>query len=796
MFENTKNQYIKYIIIILCTFSLPFTGISQPPPTQLTPGSQGAFQLPTQMTQAEFKTAFEDGNKTGADVNQNATRGGKIERDSITKDNIKRIELTKMSTYGENVFPGPTTSVTELSTPPEDYPIGVGDNIVVALWGLAEYQNTYVVARDGSIFPKGLGKIIVQGLTFDNVRSIVASRFRSAVPPGTNIAVTLGQPRTISVNVVGNVNAPGPVVVSAFSNAFNVIGEAGGINEFADLRGIQIKRNGMVIETLDVYKYLNTGDFGKHVYLQNNDFVIVGNVQKKVLATGQWKRPMYYQLKKNEGIRALLEYTGGLTPDAIASNVKVLRSEDEVQVQHDVNVNAIVKLSNQDFVLNDGDIVKADMIREGIMNKIEITGEVKYPGVYEFRKNDRLFDLINRAGGVTRNTYLGRAYIFRGAGDSTNLKSDRLEVSLNEINDTINPFRSTQNIKLLPNDRVQLFNANDYTDPQYVEIFGEVRKEGRVRRYGGMTLEDLIYLSSGIKPSAEFGRLEIASIVDADSGALGPRPTRTVVHRYTINSNLFLDSAARKVVLRPYDQVFVRKNPAFEFQQNVEMLGLVKYPGTYSRLNKYERLSSYIQRAGGIAENANLSGAMLYRLKPEIIKEKLWPKPEYDSMGRQIFNSDSIRLAKLKKITQEPISIDLYRAMRYKNSKHDIILQEGDVILIPEIDPFVTIKGQVQSPLKISYDKQNSSLPFYIDKAGGFSERPWRKRIFVTYANGRSKRTKSFFFIRFYPKVEEGSVINVPMKPKGEAVVDAIKTTIISSIPVILTTYIFNLLKK
>lgn len=796
MLEYIKIQYFKYTIIVLCFFILPIKVISQPPPTQITPGSQGSIQVnPTQMTLAEYKAAFEDGNKTGTDVNEKLIKSGKFVKDSTSKDNIKKNELTRMSTYGENVFPGPTTDVSELSIPPEDYPIGVGDNIVVALWGPAEYQNTYLVARDGSIFPKGLGKIIVQGLTFNNVRDIVSNRFRSSVPPGTNIAVTLGEPRTINVNVSGNVNNPGPVVVSAFSNAFNVIGKAGGINEFADLRNIKILRGGRVIEVLDVYKYLNSGDIGRHVYLQNNDFVLVGDVQKKVLATGQWKRPMYYQLKKDEGMKALLQYTGGLTPDAVASNVRVLRSEDEGQVQHDVNVYAIIKQQNLDFLLEDGDIIKVDMIKEGLVNKIEITGEIKYPGVYEYRKNDHLFDLINRAGGVTRNTYLGKAYIFRGAGDSTNLKSDRLEISLSEINDTINQFRSTQNIKLLPNDRIQLFNTNSYSDPQYVEIFGEVRKEGRVRRYGGMTLEDLLYLSEGIKPSAEFGRLEIVSIVDMDSAMQGLKPTRTVSQKYSINSNLFVDSNARKIQLKPYDQIFVRKNPTFEFQKNVELLGLVKYPGTYSKLGKYEHLSSYIQRAGGIIENANLSGAMLYRLKPEIIKDKLWPKPEYDSMGRQIFDSDSIRLAKLKKISQEPVSIELYKAMKYPNSKHDIILQEGDVVLIPEIDPFVSISGQVQSPVKIAYDKQNSNLLFYIDKAGGFSERPWRKRIYVTYANGRSKRTRSFFFLRFYPKVEEGSIVKVPQKPKGEAVVDAIKTTLLSAIPVVLSAFILKFVK-
>ena len=317
----------------------------------------------------------------------------------------------------------------------------VDDFIIVALWGGAEFQENYIVARDGAIFPSGLGKIYVQGLTFENARKVVYARFKSVVPASTNISVSLGQPRRINVNVVGEVNNPGPVTVSAFSNAFNVIYAAGGVSKFGNLRNIQIKRAGKVIDELDVYKYLTTGDFGKHIYLQNNDFIIVGIFEKKVLATGQFKRPMYYQLRKDEGVKALLKFSGGLTSEALASNMKILRSENETQVQRDVNANAITQLPDQDFLLMDGDIVKVDIVKAGLSNKVEIRGEVTFPGVYELRKNDRLFDIINRAGGVTRNTFLPRAYVFRNAGDSTSLQSDRLEVDLSEYssNDSRSP---------------------------------------------------------------------------------------------------------------------------------------------------------------------------------------------------------------------------------------------------------------------------------------------------------------------------------------------------------------------
>ncbi len=792
MQRSQRRSILKYPVFIFIVFC-SFKAYCQPPvinqnPTEILPNQVD----PKQLSQTQLSSLLSDKNRenTGKDKNADFGKNTKLDRDSLIKDNIKAESYKPDQTYGADVFRGAASfDLAELSTPPLDYPIGVGDHIVVSLWGAAEFQESYVVARDGAIFPQGLGKIQVQGLTFDNVRSIINSRFRSVVPAGTNIAVSLGQPRSINVNVVGEVVSAGPITISVFSNAFNAIAQAGGVTQFGNLRNIQVKRAGRVIDEIDVYKYLNTGDFGKHIYLQNNDFIIVGFQEKKVLATGQFKRPMYYQLRKDEGVKALLTYTGGLNAEALASGMKVLRTENEKQVQRDVNANAILKLSGQDFMLNDGDIVKVDLIKPGIANKIELRGEVTYQGVYELRTGDRLFDIINRAGGVTRNTYLPRAYIFRGAGDSTNLKSDRLEVDLSDINS--NNVSSFNNVTLLPNDVIQLFSQSEFGEQQYVEIFGEVRKSGRVRKYGGMSLQDLLYLSGGIKPSAEYGRLEISSIVDMDSAQQGLKPTRTIVRSYSILPNLQLDSAASKVQLKPYDQIFVRRNPTFELQQNIEIKGLVKYPGLYPRLNKFETLSSYIERAGGLDDNANIGGAILYRNKTELMREKVLEKPKLDSNG--IIIKDS--LSETLKSIDEPVSIDLYKALTFKNSKHDIVLQENDIVFIPEINPFITVKGTVQSPLKITFDKEHTKLPYYIDKAGGYGLRPWRRRIYVTYANGKSRRTKSFFFIHFYPKVEEGSMITVPFRPEGAEISDLVKSVIVASIPVILTGIIFKYIK-
>ncbi len=755
---------------------------------ELLPGTD-----PTQMTKAGFDNYFKDNNqnKKGSDRSKEnpaiarRLENKTLEKDSTQSDDIKKTSYSPQQTYGANVFQNSSVyDISELSTPPLDYPIGVGDHIVVALWGGGEYQEDYVVARDGAIFPNSLGKITIQGLTFEVARSLIYARFKSVVPASTNIQITLGQPRSINVNVGGEVANPGPVTVSAFSNAYNVIGLAGGITAFGSLRDIQVKRNGKIIETIDVYKYLASGEMSSRIYLQNNDFVFVSNEVIKVFATGQFKRPMYYQLKKDEGIKALIKFSGGFTPDAFTSGIKVIRTENEDQVIHDVNATAIIKLINLDYPLLDGDIIKADIIKAGIVNKLELKGPVKYPGIYELRKNDRLFDVINRAGGITKNTYLARAYIFRGAGDSTNIKSDKLEVNLNDFqNDNVS---SINNVPLMPNDVIQLFSNNEFGDQQFVDIFGEVRKEGHVKKYGGMTLQDLLYLSGGLKQSAEYGRLEISSIVDMDSAKQGLKPTRNIIRSFAIQSNLELDTTAAKVILKPYDQIFVRKNPTFELQQNVQILGVVKYAGLYPRLDKYERLSSYIHRAGGILDNANIGGAILYRKKVNFFREKIVYKPKLDSNGNAI--KDSVLLS-----LDEPVSIDLYKAMKFENSKHDIVLQENDMIYVPEINPFITVQGKVQSPLKITFDKEHTNLSYYIDKAGGFGVRPWRKRIFVTYANGKSRRTRNLFFAHFYPRVDEGSTITVPQRPENKEFANAAATALTTAIPLLITYLIFKI---
>lgn len=747
---------------------------------------------------SELQNYLRDNNqqktKAGEDIHKNlSTLKNKnvITKDSSQKDELNQKVNNPEAVYGANLFQNnQILELSQLSTPPLDYPIGVGDNIVVSLWGGADFEESYEVARDGSIFPQGLGKITVQGLTFDNARNIIYDRFKRVIPPSTNISVTLGQPRSIVVQVSGEVENPGPKVVSAFTNALNVVALAGGLTEFGNMRNILISRNGRIIDSIDVYKYLTSGDYGKHLYLENNDFVIAPFYDKKVLASGQFKRPMYYQLKKGEGMQALLTYTGGFTPEAYASGGGIIRNVNEKQTIKNVNFNAIgLKAGGivTDEQLYNGDVVVVNPINFGLKNKVIVKGEVAYPDVYEIRKGDRLFDVINRAGGITPNSYVDRAYVYKGAGDSTNVRSDKIDVSLAELNKNVN---SIYNIPIESNDVIEVFNRNQFSDKQFVSIEGEVRKPGQFQRFGGMSLKDLLYFANGLKPSAEFGQIVVSSIVDIDSSQRGIKPTKTIIETYSIKTNLELDSITENVIMRPYDQVFVRKNPTFHLQENVKIDGEVRYPGTYSKLNSNERLSSFIERAGGLKENSNAGGAILYRLRDTVVREnpllkKNLTKYIKDTTGKII---DSVLFD-----PSEPVSIDLDKALKYKNTKYDMVLQEGDIIYIPEINQIVSIKGAVQSQLKIYFDKDHSNLGYYIGKAGGFGIRPWRKRIYITYANGKSQRTHNFGFFHFYPRVEEGSIIVVPEKPAGRNFADFVSQVLVTSLPLFLAFFLTRL---
>ncbi len=644
--------------------------------------------------------------------------------------------------YGGTIFSKTSLVFTpvENPVPPDDYKIGPGDVISITIWGQAEFQNNFTVGKDGSIFPSNIGKVFLKGVTFKNARGILQQRFASIVPGGSNIEVSISSVRTIRVNVVGEVVQPGAYSMSALNTAFNALYLAGGPNRLGSLREIYVQRNGKYIDTLDVYRYLQQGDKGDDIYLENNDFLFVSVNKKQVDIAGEIKRPLIYQLKQNENLRDLISLAGGTKFNARLANIQVFRTENEKVRIIDLNAYDIMN-GTRGFELLDGDRVFVRGINDEITNKAQIIGEVAYPGIYELKEGERVADLISKAGGLKGEAYLKRAYVIRISRD---FQIQYIPISLEAIankQDSANYVEN--NIEVKQFDALKIYSVTNFQDIPFFTISGLVRNPGNFVLSGKRTLKDVLYICGGMKGEAEYNQVEIASIVSIEDAKRKNIPIKTVIKQYSLDPILENDTIAEKIIIKPFDQIFVRKNPDFSYQKNVTINGQVKYPGVYSKKDDKERISSLIRRAGGLLPTANVQGATFKR----------------QSAGSVIL-------------------IDLNSAIKKPGTKFDIILNEGDELSIPELDQVIRINGNVQVPVNVFYDKENSSFKYYIGLAGGFGDRPWKRKCTVKYANGVVKKAKSICGIVVYPKVEYGSVLMVPTRPERNYIKQATRLPI------------------
>jgi len=630
--------------------------------------------------------------------------------------------------YGGSIFSKTSLIFTPVDNPvpPDDYRLGPGDVLVVTIWGQAEFQNNFTIGKDGAIFPSNIGKIFLKGMTYKNARSLLTGKFSAVVPEGSNIEVSFGNVRTIRVNVVGEVNQPGAYSISALNTAFNALYLAGGPNKLGSLREIYVKRNGVYVDTLDVYKYLQSGDKQDDIYLENNDFLFVSVYHKQVDIDGEVKRPLKYQLKVNENLKDLIKLAGGVKYNARIANIQVFRTENEKVKIIDLNAYDVIN-GTRNFDLIDGDRVFIRSINDEITNKAQIIGEVAYPGIYELKSGEHITDLIAKAGGLKGEAYLKRAYIIRIAPD---FQIQYIPVNLEAVTKKDSLLYDVNNVEVKQFDALKIYSVTNFQDIPFVTINGLVRNPGNYILSGKRNLKDLLYICGGMKGEAEYNQVEISSIVSIEDAKRKNIPIKTIIKQYSLDPILEDDSIAEKIILKPYDQIYIRKNPDFSYQKNVIVFGQVKYPGIYSKKDEKERISSLLRRAGGLLPNANVKGATFKRL----------------SAGSVIL-------------------IDLGAAVKKPGSKFDIILNEGDELSIPELDEVIRITGNIQVPVNVFFDKENTNFKYYVDLAGGFGDRPWKRKCTVKYANGIVKKAHSYFGFIVYPKVEYGCVLNVPTRP-------------------------------
>lgn len=637
------------------------------------------------------------------------------------------VVVGKRTVYGANFF---SNNVFDLSdknptTPPSDYRLGPGDELIVSLWGNAELQQPYVIGKDGSIFPRLIGKIYLQGMTFDAASRIIESKFRKIVPQNTNVDVQMGKSRTIRVTILGEVVKQGTYTISAFNTALNALYRAGGLSSIGNLRKIEIKRDGRTVEIIDLYKYLQKDKYADEVYLEDNDYIYVDVYDKIVNAEGMFKRPMYYQLTGDEGLRELIDYAGGPLSNARNSliHIKTISNESEkyIDIPGREYFDSYKNDVYNDLILKDGDVVSLKPINTGLKNIVNISGSVNYPDEYEVRSGETLSKIIERAGGITSTAYTPRAYILRG---SNSIESEAIKIDLRGLEN--NP---SQNIEIFAGDKIKILSTKDFEQNFTIEILGSVRNPTQIQYVKNLKLKDALLLAGGLKLDAENGRIEISNIVDSVD-KYNIESNGSNIKTVSINSNLEIDQVSENIILKPLDKVYVRKKVEFIVQEKIQILGEINYSGEYPLIQKNERISSLIKRSGGMKKSAYPEGAKLIR----------------QNIGQ--------------------IVIDLPLILSKTGSKYDLILKDGDVIIIPTLNDIVSVRGEIQSPINIKFDKNNNSVDYYVASAGGYGENPWKKRINVKYQNGKIKATKNFLFFRKYPKVKEGSIVTIPTKPE------------------------------
>ncbi|HNG71011.1 MAG TPA: SLBB domain-containing protein [Chitinophagales bacterium] len=619
------------------------------------------------------------------------------------------------------------------SKAPDSYILDVNDEINIAVWGYADYNNKLKVNEDGFIQIPEFGRIYVKGLTFGAVKAQIGKRLATFInPSNTKYEITLNYSRTIDVNIVGEVDMPGTYQIPAINSVYNAINAANGITEIGSVRDIQVRRDGKTIKRFDVYEFLFNPLLQENFFLQKGDFIYVSTQSKLVKIAGAIRRPAKYELLKGESLNDLIKFAGGLSSNAYTKSIQVSRINNDKAEIIDIDYDQLV---NSNFELKDGDVVTISTIPNTVENTVSIVGSVRYAGKYELKAGYRISDVIKIAGGIRLETYLERAYIKRKLDDNTyvNKKFSLKNILIDE--------NSPDNVLLQSFDQIQLFSKDEFIERFFVGIDGSVIKPTILEYTEGITLNDLLFYAGGLKKEAANSKIEISRVINIDSSAEQIFvPQRTVVQTVTVGVNLEIDEASKAYVLSPMDRVFVRKTYGFDDQLVVTLKGEVKYPGVYPILDKNEKVLDVIERAGGLTPYAFIKNARLTR-------------PD-NSLNQSIFH--------------------LKDAFADTASRANLILKGGDIIEIPTVNQMVSIKGAIRYPgldstLTISGKfVPGKSARWYIKNyAGGFKKGALKKSTMVIYPNRKVDMTRSFIGIKNYPTVDnEGALITVDMKVK------------------------------
>ena len=695
----------------------------------------------------------------------------------VAREKIKKAQLEDNTYNGKVVFGRDIFNKKALSfepnmniATPTSYVVGPGDKVFIDVYGASQKSEQLQVSPDGTIQVTGYGPIHIGGLSVAQanarIKETLGSRYKSS-----EVRLTVGQTRTISVNIMGEVAAPGTYTLSAFATVFHALYMAGGVNGIGTLRNIKVFRGGRQVTSVDLYDYILNGKLTGNVRLADNDVIMVGPFDCIVDVAGYVKRPMAYEMKKNESVATLLKYAGGFASGAYKKAVRLNRVAGDRYSAYNVP-----EFEMAGFKVADGDSVTVDSILPRYENTVAVEGSVFHPGQYDLGSNPTVRALVQSAGGVTEIAFLNRAVLHRMKPDRTwRVISVDLEGILNG---------TSADIPLENEDILTIAIRQDKSNLRVVQIIGEVKVPGTYDYAENETIEDLIIQAGGLTDAASTARVDVSRRI-IDPKATTYRKEISQNFSFTLKDGLLIDGD-RSFTLMPYDEVIVRSSPGYMPQRNILVSGEVLYEGAYALNKKNLRLSDVIAMAGGVTDQAYVRGARIERPLNEDEKFRL----EHLLKMAQVQGGSGLDASKMGQDTVYYVGIELDKALANPGSDYDVVLREGDRLVVPEYSGTVKINGNVMHPNTVAY-MQGKNYKWYINKAGGYGNGAKKSKAYILYQNGLvSKVSKG--------KIEPGCEIIVPNKTRSVneniAMIASLGTSLATMVTMIAT--VTNLIKS
>lgn len=695
-------------------------------------GTNAANMQGTELNEARLREEAQD--ETTALTNNQPTTEDLAQEDQVFGRNIFN---TRNLTFEPN---------NNMATPP-NYQLGPGDEVIIDIWGASQTSIRQTITPDGTINMQELGPIYLSGMTVEEANRFLKNKLGTVFSNENNqIQVTLGNTRTIQINIMGEVVQPGTYALSAFSTVFHALYRAGGVNDIGSLRNVQLVRNGKKIAAVDVYDFIMQGKIKDDIRLQEGDVIIVPAYDMLVKMSGNVKRPMSFEMKKDETLAALIKYAGGFNADAYSKSVRMVR-----QNGMEYEVKTVDEMDYSVCQLRDGDVVTVGAILNRFTNKVEIKGAVYRPDIYALDgKVNTVRALIEKAQGLMDDAFTNRAVLQRQRDDLT---SEVVSVDVKALmNGTI------PDIPLRKNDILYIPSIHDLQDLGSVTIYGEVAKPDSYPYADNMTLEDLIIQAGGLKEAASTVRVDVSRRIK-DTKSVNSSDSIGQMFSFALKDGFVIDGQPG-FVLQPYDQVFVRRSPGYQTQQNVSIQGEVIFGGTYTLTSKAERLSDLVKKAGGVTNSAYVRSAKLIRVANDEEKKRM--QDVVKLMGREL-GENAIDSLGLQVDNQFSVGIDLEAALANPGGDADLVLREGDVLNIPEYVNTVKINGAVMMPNTVSYRK-GEKVSYYLSQAGGYSQHAKKSKKFIIYMNGQVAKVKGSGKDQIVP----GCEIIVPNKKQSK----------------------------